>query len=73
MEPHHIFDLVAGTSTGGLIAIMLGKLGMNITECIEAYGKLSKKIFGKKHVRGIITGGLAPSKYSGLVLLPHWF
>lgn len=26
LEPQDVFDFVAGTSTGGLIAIMLGKL-----------------------------------------------
>jgi patatin-like phospholipase/acyl hydrolase len=63
--PHDIFDLVTGTSTGGLIAIMLGKLGMTIEECIKTYLELSKEVFGKKHFRGRITHGLAPTKYSG--------
>jgi patatin-like phospholipase/acyl hydrolase len=65
VEPHHIFHLVAGTGTGGLIAIMLGKLGMNVEECIKSYHTLSRRIFRKKHIRGMITGGLASSKYSG--------
>lgn len=65
VEPHDIFELVAGTSTGGLIAIMLGKLGMTIDQCIEAYHDLSKTIFGKKQLRGRATFGLAPSRYSG--------
>jgi patatin-like phospholipase/acyl hydrolase len=65
VEPHEIFDLVAGTSTGGLIAIMLGKLGMTLEECIAAYHNLSTTIFGKKHLRGRLTYGLAPSIYSG--------
>lgn len=64
VEPHEIFDLVAGTSTGGLIAVMLGKLGMTLDECITAYHNLSKTIFSKKHLRGRATFGLAPSKYS---------
>jgi patatin-like phospholipase/acyl hydrolase len=63
--PHEIFDLVAGTSTGGLIAIMLGKLGMTIEECIEAYHELSKTIFGKKTLGGRVTFGLDIPKYSG--------
>lgn len=65
VEPHDIFDLVAGTSTGGLIAIMLGKLGMGVQECIDAYHGLSEDIFGKKHFMGKMTHGLSPSKFSG--------
>ena len=65
IQPHDIFNLVAGTSTGGLIAIMLGKLGMTVDECISAYEKLASDIFGKKHLRARLTGGLAPAKYSG--------
>ena len=30
-RPYEYFDLICGTSTGGLIAIMLGKLGMVLT------------------------------------------
>jgi hypothetical protein len=65
VEPHHIFDLVAGTSTGGLIAVMLGKLGMTVEQCIDAYHQLSATIFGRKHLRARVTGGLAPARYSG--------
>ena len=65
LQPHHVFKLVAGTSTGGLIALMLGKMGMTVDECIEQYESLSKTVFGKKHIRGRITRGLAPAKYSG--------
>lgn len=65
VRPHDIFDFVGGTSTGGLIAIMLGKLGMNIEECIKKYHELSKTVFGKKHIRGKITHGLGTSRYSG--------
>ena len=64
-HPHHIFQLVAGTSTGGLIALMLGKMGMTVDECIKKYEELSKVIFGKKHLRGRMTHGLAPARYSG--------
>jgi patatin-like phospholipase/acyl hydrolase len=28
LRPHEIFDLICGTSTGGLIALMLGRLEM---------------------------------------------
>ncbi|KAG9228307.1 phospholipase [Amylocarpus encephaloides] len=36
-KPCDIFDLIAGTSTGGLIAVMLGRLNMSIDECITTY------------------------------------
>ena len=65
VEPRDVFDLVAGTSTGGLIAIMLGRLGMTLEDSIQAYNSLSKKIFAKKHIRGTITHGLAATRYSG--------
>ena len=65
LHPHDVFRLVAGTSTGGLIALMLGKMGMTVDECITQYQELSKEISGKKHFRGRITLGLAPARYSG--------
>jgi patatin-like phospholipase/acyl hydrolase len=65
VEPHDIFDLVAGTSTGGLIAVMLGKLGMTVQQCIDAYYRLSERIFGRKHPRARLSGGLDAAKYSG--------
>ncbi|EMT74141.1 Calcium-independent phospholipase A2-gamma [Fusarium odoratissimum] len=41
-KPADIFDLIGGTSTGGLIAIMLGRLQMDVDECISAYTDLTK-------------------------------
>jgi len=41
------FDLIIGTSTGGLIALMLGRLRMPVNETIDAYEALSKDVFGK--------------------------
>lgn len=43
--------MICDTSTGGLIAIMLGRLKMSVEECIDEYRKLSPKIFVKKHHR----------------------
>ena len=50
-KPCEYFDLIGGTSTGGLIAIMLGRLQMTIAECREAYLDISAKLFQplKKH------------------------
>ncbi|KAH8689905.1 acyl transferase/acyl hydrolase/lysophospholipase [Talaromyces proteolyticus] len=55
-KPCDYFDIIGGTSTGGLIAIMLGRLKMSIDECIDAYLKLSDRIFQKKRHRLTIKG-----------------
>ena len=47
---------------------MLGKMAMTVEECITQYETLSKVIFGKKHLRGRLTHGLAPARYSGKCL-----
>jgi hypothetical protein len=49
--PWRIFDLICGTSTGGLLALMLGRLRMSIKECLKAYEELAKEIFTYGFVR----------------------
>lgn len=44
-KPCDYFDLIGGTSTGGLIAIMLGRLRMSVQECIQVYENLARRIF----------------------------
>jgi len=46
-RPCEVFDLIAGTSTGGLIAVMLGRLHMTIEECIRQYETIGAKVFAK--------------------------
>ncbi|TIA78959.1 hypothetical protein D6C76_03796 [Aureobasidium pullulans] len=46
VKPCEVFDLIGGTSTGGLIAIMLGRLEMSVDECIKAYSGLIATVFG---------------------------
>ncbi|KAK1948759.1 phospholipase, patatin family protein, partial [Colletotrichum sublineola] len=48
VKPCGIFDMIGGTSTGGLIAIMLGHLEMDVDECIAAYTKLIQEVFGER-------------------------
>ncbi|GFF59112.1 acyl transferase/acyl hydrolase/lysophospholipase [Aspergillus udagawae] len=49
LRPYEVFDLIGGTSTGGIIAIMLGRLKMDVDDCIKAYQSLSAQVFSKKH------------------------
>ena len=44
-KPCEYFDLIAGTGTGGLIAIMLGRLRLDLETCKEVYGRMTKRVF----------------------------
>lgn len=46
--PCHYFDFMYGTSTGGLIATMLGRLRMTTTECLELYRTVGNELFGRR-------------------------
>jgi hypothetical protein len=58
--PCHYFDYVAGTSTGGLNAIMLGRLRMSVDAALDWYRRPEAHIFGKKrhagftNIRGVL-------------------
>ena len=54
LYPHKYFDLIGGTSTGRLVAVMLGRLGMDIQAAIEKYQELGPTIFGQD--RGAFLG-----------------
>ncbi|KAJ7697704.1 FabD/lysophospholipase-like protein [Mycena rosella] len=43
--PCEYFDLIGGTSTGGLIALMLGRLRMSVEEAIDKYDRLAQDVF----------------------------
>ena len=44
-KPCDYFDLIAGVGTGGLIAIMLGRLRMNTKDCMRVYVQMTRKVF----------------------------
>ncbi|KAL7274214.1 hypothetical protein RUND412_002890 [Rhizina undulata] len=44
-RPCDYFDLIGGNGTGGLIALMLGRLRMNIEACKEYYHELTRYVF----------------------------
>ena len=39
---HEMFDLICGTSTGGMLAMALGIKQMNMDQCEEIYTKLGE-------------------------------
>ena len=41
-------DLIGGTSTGGIIAVLLGRLRLSVQECQGIYDMLSSQIFAKE-------------------------
>jgi hypothetical protein len=57
--------VIVGTSTGGLIALMMVKLNLNVDECIDQYRRLSRQIFGQPNAIGKWTAGFAKPRYSG--------
>lgn len=61
--PSQVFDLIVGTSTGGLIALLVGRLEKSTTEAIKAYQKMGQEIFGVQGVqRWVLQGQFDESK-----------
>lgn len=58
-----MFDIMGGTSTGGLVAVMCGRVRVRADTLLETYSELSEKLFKSdiKLLRSIFCG----SKYSG--------
>jgi hypothetical protein len=53
-KPCDHFDLICGTGTGGLIAIMLGRLRLDLETCKEVYVRMTRKVFeSDKTIAGI--------------------
>nr|OQO15726.1 hypothetical protein B0A51_17868 [Rachicladosporium sp. CCFEE 5018] len=56
--PCDYFDFIGGTSTGGLIAIMLGRLRMSVDECLTEYNRIGTEVFAKPRLFDKLTFGL---------------
>ncbi len=53
-KPCDHFDLIVGTGTGGLIALMLGRLRLDIETCKELYVRLTRMVVeADKTIAGI--------------------
>jgi patatin-like phospholipase/acyl hydrolase len=68
LRPCDVFDLIVGTSTGGLIAVMLGQLRMTVDECIQCYEAVGERVFGKPPSFGpvgkLLKGATSSALYS---------
>jgi hypothetical protein len=60
-----LFSLVAGTDTGGVIAIMLGRLGMSVDDCITQFMAYCIDVFSYPSKRGKWSAGIAREIYDG--------
>ncbi|KAE9970778.1 hypothetical protein EG327_010154 [Venturia inaequalis] len=69
-HPCDYFDLIGGTSTGGIIAILLGRLRLDVRDCIKIYLKMSAIIFRKDHSLRIGKAKIptGPNRFSAAVL-----
>ncbi|KAH8921081.1 FabD/lysophospholipase-like protein, partial [Atractiella rhizophila] len=47
-KPCDYFDLICGSSTGGLIAILLGRLQMDVETAKDTYLDMARGVFGKE-------------------------
>jgi patatin-like phospholipase/acyl hydrolase len=65
-EPWQEFDMIGGTSTGGLLAIMLGRLRMSVVQCEKSYVELSGAIFApRRNSANVLGRGLDFLKANG--------
>ncbi|KAL3473620.1 serine hydroxymethyltransferase-domain-containing protein [Aspergillus californicus] len=44
-KPCDHFDLITGTGTGGLIALMLGRLRLDLETCKDVYVRMTRRVF----------------------------
>lgn len=61
--PCHYFDYMWGTSTGGLIAIMLGRLRMSVPQALSVYREFGESIFGRKQKRALYGLNFLAARY----------
>ncbi|KAJ7032992.1 FabD/lysophospholipase-like protein [Mycena alexandri] len=65
-KPCDHFDLIGGTSTGGIIALMLGRLRMDVDTTIMCYDHLAKQVFSEVK-RGLGDGKFKASKLEAAI------
>ncbi|KAG6809046.1 hypothetical protein H0H92_001810 [Tricholoma furcatifolium] len=56
-KPCEYFDLIGGTNSGGINAILLGRLCLSVQDAIEGYMFIAKKAFSEKNLDGTYKEG----------------
>ena len=54
-NPHEIFDIICGTSTGGIVAVLMGAKKLSVAETEYLYDEFIDKVFGKKSSVKLVT------------------
>ncbi|KAF4539652.1 Calcium-independent phospholipase a2-gamma [Lasiodiplodia theobromae] len=66
-KPHHYFDYIVGTSTGGLSAIMLGRLEKDVDFALAQYDTIGEIVFAHPRPSGSISTRLKVNRLVGLI------
>jgi Patatin-like phospholipase len=53
-RPCLYFDYIAGTGTGGLLAILLGRLRMNLNDATSAFENVLKKVYQPRRIKPLL-------------------
>ncbi|KAI0535950.1 kinase-like domain-containing protein [Xylaria digitata] len=69
LRSHDVLDYIYGASSGGLIAIMLGRLKMLEKECMETFETYCGMIFSRPRPISWLLGGAVFPQYSGKRLM----
>lgn len=60
--PYEMFEMICGVGTGGIIAILLGRLKLTVSLAIEAYLQIARQVFGQS--KGVIATVRRKARYS---------
>lgn len=66
--PADYFDLIGGSGTGGLLAIMVGQFGMSAQESTRNYRDLSKELFQDSNKKSHYFGPAAEDCFKAATL-----
>ncbi|KAH8798074.1 hypothetical protein DL96DRAFT_1417365, partial [Flagelloscypha sp. PMI_526] len=55
IRPCQVFDLIGGSGTGGIIAILIGRLGLSVAEAFKSYAEFSQEVFEEGLSREVLS------------------